>query len=184
MFKLGSILKVRGMMVAASTSFLAVILSAIAPNVTGSKVLAFDCPAGTEELSGRCIDIPEMPEGRQPIPRLHIYKWEVMVYSPSSAVAAVAGSFNLRESATDAALLACNNRSGAGDCRVIYAAQERCIAAARAKTADRTMRVAQGATLDAAASEASKACSVVNPAHCAMLFLCPSDPPIVKSVQL
>ena len=110
MFKLGSILKVRGMMVAASTSFLAVILSGIAPNVTGSKVLAFDCPAGTEELSGRCIDIPEMPEGRQPMPRLHIYKWKVMVYSPSSAVAAVAGSFNLRESATDAALLACNNR--------------------------------------------------------------------------
>jgi len=112
-----------------------------------------------------------------PAPEVVNDLWNAIAYSPSLNVAAFAGSFTAPENAKAAALKACAAR--AGDCRVIAAAHDVCLAVAYERKGGGAYRTATAASKQDAEGKALSVCMAEGPQRCAVLASCSGQPPLL-----
>jgi hypothetical protein len=111
-----------------------------------------------------------------PAPNVVNDLWNAIAYSPSSNIAAFAGSYTAPANAKAEALKGC--AEWARDCRIIVAAHDVCVAVGYERAPGSLYRSATAATKqDAQGKALSAECKAAGPQRCRVLAGCTGTPP-------
>jgi hypothetical protein len=114
---------------------------------------------------------------RAPAPDIRNDLWNAIAFAPSRYLATFAGSFTAPENAKGAALKACAAR--AGDCRIVAAAHDVCLAVAFERVAGGAYRIGSGRSKQDAEGNALPVCMAQGPKHCSVIAECSGQPPLL-----